>query len=177
MLLTLENLKAFLSEKGLQPQVQPETQQVFILFKVQNREFPLFFRIYEGGDLLQLLAFIPCTLKPASLNDLCRLLHLFNKELDLPGFGVDEKTGVIFYRFMLPTAERDFAPHVLDALIESTRNITESFAPAIAAVAGGVATFEEVVKRFQESGGTQAENQGEGASSPAKGDAPPLTPS
>ena len=153
MLLTLDNIKTFLTEKGLQPQVQPETQQVFILFKIQNREFPLFFRIYEGEDLLQLLAFIPCMLKPTSLNDLARLLHLLNKELDLPGFGVDEKTGVIFYRFMLPTSNGEFDPNILGALIDSTQSITESFAPAVAAVAGGVATFDEVVKKFQESAG------------------------
>lgn len=156
MQLSLDSLKAHLSTKGLQPQVQPDTQQVFILFKVQNREFPLFFRIYEGGDLLQMLAFIPCMLKPEALSDLSRLLHLINKELDLPGFGVDEKTGVIFYRFMLPTVERKLDPQVFDALVDSTRNITESFAPAIAAVAGGVATFEEVVKKLQESTGTQS---------------------
>lgn len=85
---------------------------------------------------------------------------MMNKELDLPGFGVDEKTGVIFYRFMLPTSEREFNENILDALIESTRNITESFAPAIAAVAGGVATFDEVVKKFQQDEAQQPQTQG-----------------
>ena len=148
--LNLDSLKKFLIGKKFTPQFQQETQQLFIVFKIANREFPLFFRIYEGGDLLQMLAFIPCTLKPTSINDLARLLHLLNKELDIPGFGVDEASGVIFYRTMLPMIEQKFDPGMIESFIESIQQITQTFAPVIATVAGGMTTFQEVVKKVKE---------------------------
>jgi hypothetical protein len=147
--LTLDNLKQHLVNKKLEPQLQPDTDQVFIIFRIASREFPLFFRIYAGGDLLQMLAFIPCMLKPTAINDLARLLHMLNKELDIPGFGVDEVSGVIFYRIMLPASHHEIDPDVVDTLIQSIRNITETFAPVIAAVASGSATFEDVLKKVQ----------------------------
>lgn len=147
--LTLDSIKQHLTEKKLEPQVQAETDQVFIIYRIASREFPLFFRIYAGGDLLQMLAFIPCMLKPTAVSDLARLLHMLNKELDIPGFGVDEASGVIFYRIMLPAVEQAVHPEIVDAFIQSIKNITETFAPVIAAVASGSATFDDVLKKVQ----------------------------
>lgn len=148
--LTLDSLKRHLISQSFEPQFQAETQQLYLIFKVENREFPLFFRIYDGGDLLQMLSFIPCMLKPTAINDLSRLLHLLNKELDIPGFGVDEASSVIFYRIMLPASEGQIDLKIVDTFVGSIKNVVETFAPVIATVAAGMTTFQEVLKKVKE---------------------------
>jgi len=157
--LNADALKKHLVSKEFEPQYQPETQQVYVIFKVANREFPLFFRIYEGGDLLQALSFIPCMLKPTAINDLARLLHMLNKELDIPGFGVDEAAGVIFYRIMLPATNKEINIEILDNYINSIQNIIQTFAPVIATVAAGMSTFQEVLKKVKEGEQQQQQQQ------------------
>lgn len=55
----MDSLIKFLEAQKLQPTMQPETGQAYVIFKINAQEFPLFFRIYEGEDLLQMLIFFP----------------------------------------------------------------------------------------------------------------------
>lgn len=148
--LTMESIHSFLDSKNYKPQLQKETNQVYLLFNFSGRDFPLFFRIFEGGDLLQMLAFIPCTLKKDAAAETGRLLHYLNKELDIPGFGMDEKVGLVFYRIMLPTTDKEVNTHIIEALLSSTRTICQTFAPAIATVAAGASTLDEVLAKVQQ---------------------------
>jgi hypothetical protein len=147
----LDSLFKFLSEKKYDPKVQNETKQIYILLNVNGREFPLFIRIFDSSNLLQLLVFMPCQIKPGVHNDLARLLHLINKELDLPGFGMDENAGVTFYRNMLPTPNKKIDTNLLEIFLKSIQLICESISPPVIAVAGGLATFEEILKQANES--------------------------
>ncbi|MFQ5729728.1 MAG: YbjN domain-containing protein, partial [Waddliaceae bacterium] len=106
MKVTLDALLKFLKKKNYDAKLQRETQQIYIILKLEEKEFPLFLRIFEQSDLLQLLVFMPIQIKPGTHADLARLLHLINKELDIPGFGMDENSEVAFYRCMLPTPEK-----------------------------------------------------------------------
>ena len=150
--LELKSLLEHLRDKKIEAQIQKETNQIYILFKIAEKEYPVFLRIFEGGELLQLLAFIPCNIKPEALNDTARLLHLLNKELDIPGFGMDETAMVIFYRCMIPAKDQQIDEALLDAYLNSIQIIAKTFSAVIIAVAYGATTYKEVLKKSEEKG-------------------------
>lgn len=147
--LTLSNLVDALQKKGIDAKIQEESNQVYFIFKDGQREFPLFMRIYDKGELFQMLAFVS-NFKTETVNDVARLLHLFNKELDVPGFGMDETIRYTFYRSMIPIQNNTLDPFILDAYINTIQTACKMFAQAIDAVGQGVATFEEVIKKAKE---------------------------
>lgn len=151
--LELGKVLDYLKTKGLPAELQTETDQVVIVFKIGEREFPLFIRIFEGGELLQLLAFLPCNMKSTAVADTGRLLHLLNKELDIPGFGMDETSSVVFYRTMIPVQNQQIEEVILDAYLNSIQLVCKTFAAIIVAVAYGGTTFDDVLKKTREQSG------------------------
>lgn len=156
--LDLNKIKHYLSTKGIEGEIQQESNQLCVLFKFGEREYPLFIRIYEGDALLQLLTFLPCNTKENTLGDTARLLHLLNKEVDTPGFGMDESAMLVFYRSMVPVNERKIDEKLFDAYLSASQVLCQSFAPVIAAVAYGAVTFEDVLKKTKEQGGQTFSN-------------------
>jgi hypothetical protein len=148
--LTIEKLNSALLEKKYNPEKQKETGQIYLTYQAFNQDFPLFIRVVESGDLLQLLLFFPMNLQEKSNPDMARLLHLINKELDIPGFGMDEQMGVIFYRNMLPAMDKKIDGNIVDAYLKSMQTLAETFFPVIAAVAHGSATFEDILAKAKE---------------------------
>lgn len=148
--LELDKISAHLKTLGINAEIQKETGQLFATIKIEDKELPLFFRIYDGEELLQVLAFIPCNTKEATLNDTARLLHLLNKEIDIPGFGMDESSETVFYRTLLPVKDKKIDPKIFDAYVNAVQLASVSFAPVIAAVALGGLSFEEVLKKSKE---------------------------
>ncbi|HXF29727.1 MAG TPA: hypothetical protein VN457_07740, partial [Chlamydiales bacterium] len=78
---TQDNLLSELKGLEIDGQIQKETSQIFHVFKLEKREFPLFIRILHDGELLQMLTFLPVGVKKEQYGDLGRLLHMLNKEL------------------------------------------------------------------------------------------------
>lgn len=148
--LSLDHIKDFLTEKKHEVQFQKETNQLYILLKVEGHDFPLFIRVYEEGDLLQLILFIPCSIKQGVQGDLGRLLHTLNKEIDIPGFGMDESAGVIFYRCMIPAYNKKVEPGLIEMFMQSLPLIAQSFTPVIITAATGNATYEEIMQKMEE---------------------------
>lgn len=148
--MTPESLLAYMQENGYEANIQAETKQVYTILKISDREYPLFLRIFDEGHLLQVLVFIPCQINEEVVNDLARLLHLINKELDVPGFGMDEAAGVVFYRLMLPTPKKKVDPELLQAFLKTTEQVCSMFALPIQAVAYGHTTLEEILKKARE---------------------------
>lgn len=146
--LSLESLQDYLSQNEFEVKQQPETDQIYLLFKVQEQEYPVFLRVMDDGELLQILSFIPHSLQTKTIPDVARLLHLFNKEIDIPGFGMDESTAkVVFFRIVLPAIEGTVSGEIVAGYINSIKVITETFYPVILAVSTGAATYEEIVKK------------------------------
>src|SRR5437660_450821 len=139
-----------LKKLGIEATVQEETRQIVVIFKQDKREFPLFIRILHEGELLQLLTFIPCNTTAKTLNDMARFLHIVNKELDVPGFCVDEASSTVFYRLVLPTAKKELPDDTFEAYINTTQVVCKSFSPVIEAIAFGAMTLEEVLKKAGE---------------------------
>lgn len=148
--LDLEAIKKHLIQKNFDVQYQKETNQLFTLLKVESREYPLFVRIYEEGDLLQLILFIPCNIHPGAEPEIARLLHTINKEIDIPGFGMDETADVIFYRCMLPAFDKQIEEGFLDVYLQSLPMIADSFTAVIVTAASGSATYDEIMEKMKE---------------------------
>ena len=145
--LNLNELLKYLRAKNYDAQLQKETQQIYIILKLAGKEFPLFIRIFEQSDLLQLLVFIPVNIKPIVYPDLARLLHQLNKELDIPGFGMDESAGVVFYRCMLPILDKKIDESLLNGFLKSIFVICETISPPVFIVASGSASYAEVIAK------------------------------
>lgn len=154
--------------------IQQDTRQVYTIFKIAQKEYPLFMRVFDEGHLLQLLAFIPSHLTPnenfsidkkvkrdaagtsehreekKGVADLARLLHLLNKELDVPGFGMDEMAGVVFYRLMLPTPKKKIESELLLAYLKTVEHVCKMFSTPIEAVSSGQMTLDQIIAKAHE---------------------------
>ena len=150
MELTLNNLLQHLKEKNFDANLQAETNQVTLILKIGKQEFPLFFRIYENTELLQLLAFMPLTLQETTKFEMARVLHLLNKELDVPGFGMDEIAKLIFFRTMIPAPDQKISFTIIEKYLNSLQLICQNIFPIIYAVAAGSAKIDEVYKILKE---------------------------
>lgn len=172
---TPEELLQFMRKQKYESDIQQDTQQVYTIFKINQKEYPLFLRVFDEGHLLQLLVFVPCHLEPNEqfalgkkgekskeieaskdghnkvvIADLARLLHLLNKELDVPGFGMDEMAGVVFYRLMLPTPKKKIEGDLLLAFLKTIEHVCQMFSTPIEAVSSGQMTLDQILAKAQE---------------------------
>lgn len=172
--MTPDAILAFMRKNNYEADIQSDTQQVYTIFKINQKEYPLFLRIFDDGHLLQLLVFIPCHLEPneqfalgqesksrtsestennsqkAVVADLARLLHLLNKELDVPGFGMDEMAGVVFYRLMLPTPKKKIESELLLAFLKTVDHVCQMFSTPIEAISSGQMTLDQILAKAKE---------------------------
>ncbi len=137
----------FLMEKGVDAQIQKETGQICFSFKKDQREWPVFIRIYEDNGLMQALGFFPVQLQENALPDTARLLHLFNKELDVPGFGMDEESKTVFFRCLLPTHGNRVHSELVWNMISTVKSICEGFSQAVEAISLGATTLVELTQQ------------------------------
>ncbi len=146
----LDSLLVFLKDLQYDAQIQKETNQIYIPLKIEKIDFPLFIRVYDETHLLQLLVFMPTNIKASTKSDLARLLHFLNKEMDIPGFGMDEDSNVSFYRAMLPSHDKQIDEELVKTYLNSLQIIGNMFFPIISQVANGSTKFEEVLKKAKE---------------------------
>lgn len=147
--ITLDYIKKILGKLGYEAQYQKETNQLYLTLKTDQVEFPVFVRIYEGDTLLQILAFLPSPLDQDRIGDIGRLLHLMNKELDVPGFGMDEMAGILFFRAMVQIPNKKIDENLISTYMNVIQVICKSFFPTIQAVASGAISYEELLKKAQ----------------------------
>jgi hypothetical protein len=141
------NLLEALKKLNFDPKIQPETNQIFLTFEHEGHEFPIFIRPLHDGELIQLLTFVPCSIDADKLQDVARFLHMLNKELDVPGFCMDEQSQTIFYRVVLPSLKKEFHPESLEALLNTSQVICKSFGTVIEALAIGALTLQEIIDK------------------------------
>jgi hypothetical protein len=145
-------LKQLLITKYPSIVLQPETNQLYTAIRLEGKEYPFFARIFDGGVLLQLIAFIPCTWTTYHTPEVAQLLHLLNKELELPGFGLDDTMRLPFFRHMLFAKDGVIDPDLLMAVIDAIEVACSTFTPVITQVAEGKLKYREVVKLAREQG-------------------------
>lgn len=145
--LTPDAINQFLHTKGYKSTIQQETQQVYCQLTIAQKPYPLFFRVFDGQQLLQLMLFFPFVLEKTTLPDMARLLHLLNKELDMPGFGMDETKEVVFYRVVLPAPSKKIEGISIITFIESIEKICATFSDPIQAIGAGLLSLDDILER------------------------------
>lgn len=148
--LELNALLAFFQKEGYSAEIQAETNQIYFSIKTDTRDFPVFSRTFDESGLLQLLLFFPCTIEAKTVPDMARLLHMFNKELDLPGFGMDELSGVVFFRWMMPALKGDLQEESLKTFLSTLKTVCQTFSPVIEAIAAGAISFETLLEKARQ---------------------------
>jgi hypothetical protein len=144
------NLLQAIKKMNLDGKIQKETNQIYIVIKHEEKEFPLFIRELHDGELLQFLTFIPCYVEQSKLNDVSRFLHMLNKELDMPGFCLDETSMTVFYRLVLPTLNKELQEGSFEAFINTTTMVCKTFGTIIEALAIGAMSIDEILRKASE---------------------------
>lgn len=125
-LLAPERLKRHLeSALSMDVSCDKENGQVSLTFNIREHPIPLFFDIRADGELLQLVAYLPFETDESKFGDVARLLHLFNRDLDLPGFGMDERNNLMYYRLMLPCLGKIVDEQALSMYITACKSASE----------------------------------------------------
>jgi hypothetical protein len=145
-----KELTASLEKFGLKASEQPETKQLLTKFSLNGYEYPMFIRQLTGGNLLQVLTFIPCTIEKDALFDLGRLLHMVNKELDMPGFCCDEESKTVFYRVVVPCVNGQVDETLFHAFLNVTKHVCEMFGTIIQAIAVKAMSLDEMMTKAKE---------------------------
>ncbi|MGM0440141.1 MAG: YbjN domain-containing protein [Chlamydiota bacterium] len=147
---TLPAIKKFLADDKVDAEIQAETDQLYFILKISDREIPVFLRLLHEGRLIQLLAFLPFQPLPTVFPELARWLHYINKEIDLPGFGMDETTRLTFYRSMITARNQKISPARLRSYVISLNEVCRDFVDSIEEVATGQVSFEKILERKEE---------------------------
>ena len=142
-----KELTASLEKFGLKASEQPETKQLLTKFSINGFEYPMFIRQLTGGNLLQVLTFIPCTIEKDALFDLSRLLHMVNKELDMPGFCCDEESKTVFYRVVVPCVNGQVDETLFHAFLNVTKHVCEMFGTIVQAIAVKAMSLDEMMSK------------------------------
>ncbi|MCB1134738.1 MAG: YbjN domain-containing protein [Chlamydiia bacterium] len=148
----LSSLATALKELGHDASIQEETQQVFFSIKYQDVDFPVFGRMAGDDSFVQIIAFMPGQTTDKTVNDTSRLLHMINRELDMPGFCLDEQNKVAFYRVMVPAKAGNADKEALALYTKAIQRVVETFANLVFAVIMGKLSLEEVMKQAQQQG-------------------------
>lgn len=145
--LNIDNLQKCLKKCKFDAEYQKETDQLYTRLAFKQVEFPIFLRIYPTGELLQVLCFMPIQIPPDKVSGMARFLHLLNKDLDIPGFGMDEINGVSFFRCMVTCQEKNFYDSQIESSLHIIQVAAQTFFPTIEAISSGKVTFDEILEK------------------------------
>lgn len=133
--LDLSELYHHLKKEYPKAELQEDNKQIAIMLDVKGKEVPFFTGVLHEA-LVQMIAYLPYEMKKEAAGDIGRFLHHLNKELDLPGFGMDEEAGLLFYRAVIPCLKPEVDEELLDAYVKTLNRALESVLEGIEAVTG-----------------------------------------
>jgi hypothetical protein len=150
MKLSNTELISSLDKFGLKASVQENTNQLLAKFSQNGYEYPTFIRQLNGGNLLQILTFIPCSIDNDAFYDISRLLHMINKELDMPGFCCDEETKTVFYRVVIPCINSQVDEPLFHAYLNTMQHVCGMFGTIVHAIAIKAMSLDEMMSKAKE---------------------------
>ena len=139
-----------LEKIGVKGTFQQENKQIFSTLSINGFDYPMFIRRLQGGQLMQVITFIPCTLEDGTMNDVGRLLHMINKELDMPGFCCDEDSKTVFYRIIVPCLNQNVDEDLFHAYVNTTKQVCTMFGTIIQALAVKAMKLDEMLEKAKE---------------------------
>lgn len=146
----LNALLVYLREKGLQPELQKESGQIFIIYQIKGFEIPVFFLLRKESHLLQSVAYLPYKLNEKTLGESARMLHILNKELDMPGFCLDETEKLMFYRAAIPCLHGKIDTELFNMYLGVARIACETFMHTIGLIVSGTVSVNEMMGEKKE---------------------------
>ncbi len=121
-------------KKKYDASLQQDNKQVSTMLTVSDKEVPLFVGVLHDA-LVQMIAYLPYEMKEEAFGDIARFLHHLNKELDMPGFGMDEASGgLLFYRVVIPCLKPEINEELFDAYLDTLKRACQSVLEGIDAV-------------------------------------------
>lgn len=139
-----------LEKIGIKGTLQEENNQIYASLSINGFDYPMFIRRLQGNHLMQVITFIPCTLEEGSSNDVGKLLHMINKELDMPGFCCDEDSKTVFYRLVVPCLNQKVDEELFHAYVSTTKQVCTMFGTIIQAIAVKAMTLQEMLSKAKE---------------------------
>lgn len=91
---------------------------------------------------------LPFALSNIRSHEVGSFLFFLNRQLELPGFEIDEGNSLILYRYVLLTPETHIQPDLLKGLIGSITLTIDLFSEAIEKVSTGETTFNEILENI-----------------------------
>jgi hypothetical protein len=142
--LKLEDLLRHL-KKTHEAELQKENKQIAIMLKIDQQEVPLFVGVLHD-TLVQMIAYLPFEIKADSIAEVARFLHLLNKQLDLPGFGMDEQASLLFYRAVIPCLKPEVDAELFDAYLRTLQNAVHTVLEGIKQAGDGKSPIAQAAK-------------------------------
>lgn len=139
-----------LDKIGIKGSFQEDNKQIYSSLSINGFDYPMFIRRLQGGQLMQVITFVPCTLEEGSEHDVGRLLHMINKELDMPGFCCDEESKTVFYRLVVPCLNQNVDEALFHAYINTTKQVCTMFGTIVQAIAVKAMKLEEMLEKAKE---------------------------
>jgi len=139
-----------------QPSTPTQDGQLFVDLGADQRDRPRRLELMflpHGDDLyfLQLFVLLPPPLLPEFAGELARVLLLINANLPLPGFGMQEAEGWVYFRCIVPCGNRKLDPNIDGEAILATTWVAsyqlDQFGEVIEDVAGGACTAADATTR------------------------------
>lgn len=149
-ILDQSNLDKFLTNLALNPMLERDSGLTYINFSANGHDMPLFFVIRNEGNVLQLISYFPYQLPSNQVASTARLLHLLNRDLDVPGFGMDEEQSLIFYRLVLPCFNKQVDSMLLRTYIDTIKIVCDSFSHAIGLISSGNMDLDVLKQQIKE---------------------------
>lgn len=97
------------------------------------------------SSLTQIHVVLPFLIKEGHLGETARMLMFFNQSMETPGFGMDERTKTIYYRFSFPHTTEKIADEAFIGILGMVMFYVDMLYEDIETVASGV-PMKEVIK-------------------------------
>lgn len=145
--LSLDALSDYLREKGYD--AHKKVDQISTELTAGRDKHPFFVKVDGEGSLVQLIVFLPYVLQQKHASDVARLLHYYNKEIDLPGFGIDEVSGGVFYRCVVIGDDGEVPRRLMDKVLGAVPKLCENFFPLVSAAMAGALRFDTMLEKLK----------------------------
>lgn len=97
-------------------------------------------------SFIQISVVLPFEIKEGCMGETARILLFYNQGMNVPGFGMDEGSRRVYYRYSLPQKAEQIADEAIIGIVATILFYIETFSPSIEEVASGE-PMKDVVKR------------------------------
>ena len=128
---------------------------------IQGVDIVGYFEPYKNIELLQMYIRFPFDSEPGERLDVLHLVNILNKICWIAGFGFGEESNRVFFRYSVPiTGNQEMDRLVINSYLNLFVDCAEIFGPAIADVAVGAMSFEELSQWAAFQSGAEQISQG-----------------